>query len=189
MSKPFETFCHQMEEVPPTLEKFMQRAPRSERSRASWESFGMAYAGAFESLYEFAVAKDEVERLAMPLLFLCRHSIELSIKDALRVYLEYAGEPANLQGHSLLSLWNRLLRQFRDAEYHEDAWTRYCTEIITHLHNADATGEIFRYPFSNNGQSFDHVQADIEKLAVAHLHIGMICDGAIEMLEAIGDKR
>ncbi|MBB5693737.1 hypothetical protein [Muricoccus pecuniae] len=45
-------------------------------------------------------------RAVLPLFFLCSHSIELSIKSAIRECAEVLGETPDIAGHSLARLWN-----------------------------------------------------------------------------------
>jgi hypothetical protein len=103
------------------------------------------------------------------------------------VYAENAGKAPSIAGHSLAQLWNELLRQFAAAGFGiDDEWTVYCGKLVQHLHEVDPDGERFRYPTSRKAVPFEYTRVGLEGLAVAHWHIGMLCDGATEMLDALG---
>jgi hypothetical protein len=118
---------------------------------------------------------------------LCRHSMELSIKQTIVVYAESAGEAPLIEGHSLAQLWNELLRQIKAAGFEiDDEWTVYYGNLVQHLHDVDPDGERFRYPTSRKGVAFNYTEVDLRGLAVAHWHVGVLCDGAIGMLDGLG---
>lgn len=187
---PHQTFTEEMQIVPAEMRKFLVRDRRPSSYDKTWENFSGAYGEAFDLLSGKLLAEWHGSRLALPLFFLCRHSIELSIKRAIIEYAGYAGETPDLQGHSLARLWNELMRQVEAAGFrNDDLWTAHCGKLVRHLHDVDPDGERFRYPTNRSGAEFECTKVDVERLAVAHWHIGVLCDALGEMLQAIGHNR
>ncbi len=186
---PHQTFTDEMQNLPSEIRKFVVRDKQPLAHNKTWENFCGVYGEAFNLLAEKLLAEWHGSRLAIPLFFLCRHSVELSIKSAINEYAQSAGEIPDIQGHSLLRLWNELMRQSAAAGYrNDDAWTVHCDKLIRHLHDVDPDGERFRYPTSRSGIEFECTKVDVERLAVAHWHIGVLCDAMGEMLQALGRK-
>ena len=76
-------------------------------SLANYEYFANSYGRAFDELTEIAIRDwPNKTNLSEAIFFLCRHSIELSIKSAIL----NCSEPAlpNITGHNWLELWKRL---------------------------------------------------------------------------------
>lgn len=182
-------FSVELQRIPPKLRPFLGRERQGSSYAKTWENFAGAYDDAFELLVEAATAKDRPERLKLPLFFLCRHALELSIKNAIIIYSESAGVVPDIKGHSLIRLWNCLMEHIRRAGFEtDDEWSAHCDKLVQHIHETDPDGERFRYPSSTSGAEFDQMSVDITRLAVAQWHIGMLCDGAIGMLDALGRK-
>jgi hypothetical protein len=186
-SDPHSIFSAELERIPKKMRRFLKWERPPSGFNKTWENFAGAYGMAFDNLTEHALSNWSGGQLALPLFFLCRHSMELSIKQAIVVYAESAGESPLIEGHSLAQLWNELLRQIKAAGFEiDDEWTVYCGKLVQHLHEVDPDGERFRYPTSRKGVPFDYTKVDLEGLAVAHWHIGMLCDGAIGVLDGLG---
>src|SRR5438874_8584744 len=114
----------ELEHVPAEMRKFLRRERAPSSFEKSWENFEGAYGMAFDRLAEDALRNWSGGQFALPLFFLCRHSIELSIKGAIVAYSESAGEAPLIEGHSLAQLWNDLLRQVQAAGFGiDDDWT------------------------------------------------------------------
>jgi hypothetical protein len=171
------------------MRKFLSRDRSGSSYDKTWENFGDAYGEAFDMLAKAGMADGGSRRLALLLFFLCRHTIELDIKNAIIVYSASAGESPNIKGHGLAQLWNELMRQMRSAGFPtDDEWTTYCGKLVNHIHEIHANGERFRYPSSSAGIEFDPTSIELRGLAAAQWHIGMLCDAAIGMLHAMGRK-
>lgn len=184
---PHTLFDEELKRVPSKIRPFLEKRRASGDYAKTWEYFVGAYGRAFDVL-----AQGELEnwsghsQLTEPLFFLCRHSLELSLKDAIR---EYSVPPGRIPtGHSLLQLWNELLKLQKEAGLGDgtDEWSIYCTKLIGHIHDADPDGERFRYPSDKLGRVFELTRVQLEGLAVSHWHVGMYCDGAIGMLQDLG---
>jgi hypothetical protein len=125
--------------------------------------------------------------MAAPLFYLCRHSVELSIKGAINTYAQTLGVAGMIAGHSLADLWAEFLRLLQKAGFNiDDEWTVYCGKLVSHLDEVDPDGERFRYPSSRRGTPFEFTRVEVRHLAVAHWHIGMMCDACEEMLSELG---
>jgi hypothetical protein len=186
-SDPHSIFSAELERIPKKMRRFLKRERPPSSFEKTWENFSGAYGTAFNKLTKDALSNWSGGQLALPLFFLCRHSMELSIKQAIVVYAQSAGEAPLIEGHSLAQLWNELLRQIKAAGFEiDDEWTVYCGNLVQHLHDVDPDGERFRYPTSRKGVAFDYTEVDLRGLAVAHWHVGMLCDGAIGMLDGLG---
>jgi hypothetical protein len=182
-------FSAELERVPLRVRLFLGRERQPSSYAKTWENFAGAYHDAFEIMVDAAMTKDARGRLTLPLLYMCRHTLELDIKNAIIVYSESAAVPPDVKGHSLARLWNELMRQIELAGFEiNDEWTVHCGKLVDHIHQIDPDGERFRYPSSTSGTEFDQTSVDITGLAVAQWHIGMLCDGVIGMLDALGRK-
>lgn len=188
MDDPHTIFSRELEALPSVVKPFLKHRPRSDSYYTTWESFCGAYGRAFDSLSAMLLEEGrDPGQLGAPIFFLCRHSIELSIKWAIIEHARSAGENPKIEGHSLIKLWRELLKQFELAGFpSDDDWTVYCGKLVEHIHNVDPDGERFRYPESRQGTPFGYTAVELKELAVAHWHIGMLCDGAGEMLQALG---
>jgi hypothetical protein len=180
-------FHEELDNLPSDVKRFINKRGSQGEYAKTLEYYTGAYGLAFDKL-----AAQELEgwagrsQLAEPLFFLCRHSIELSIKAAIREYSEPQRRIA--EGHSLIQLWRELITLIDNADLGDgsDDWTVYCEKLIKHIHDADPDGERFRYPSDKGGQVFELTRFELEGLAVAHWHIGMYCDGSIGMLQDLG---
>jgi hypothetical protein len=185
---PHEIWDEEMKGFPTKITRIAAKS--ADPYARTWEYFVGAYGMAFDRLAEIALENWEGGQMTQPLFFLARHSMELSLKDAIVAYANAAGRTPTIEGHSLLRLWNELRKELRDAGWIEnDNWQMHCHELINHLHEIDPDGERFRYPANIKGTSFEPSQVDLQELGVAHWHVGMFCDGCVEMLDAIGRQR
>jgi len=176
-----------MTRLPSRVKKFLVRKPeRSAGYAGTWEFFIGRYGEAFQLLADAAL-RGSSTGISPPLFFLCRHSMELSIKWAIVEYAQSADEEPAIAGHGLMQLWRELLRQLAKAGFHgPDQWTDYCGKLVQHIHEIDPDGERFRYPMNRAGVSFGYTEGDLRDLAVAQWHIGVFCDAVGEMLQSLG---
>lgn len=177
-------FNQEFERVPTAIRPFISG---NTNKYESWEYFIGGYGKAFEILVENALQSNSDPQLNVPITYLCRHAIELSLKDAIISYAESAGHSDPVLSHNLLTLWEELLRQISAAGFqNDDDWTVYCGKLVYYIHSFDMSGERFRYPSNRKGVQFEMPDIDLKQLAIAHWHVGMLCDGAIGMLDALG---
>src|SRR5277367_1499914 len=113
--------------VPQRFEKFLIRGEPASHSEQTLEYYGFAYEQAFNTLAERSLDRwHSGGFLTLPLFYLARHSIELSLKRAIAGFAEYTREDPPDCGHSLMRLWNELKRQFGVAKMPEiDEWCRH----------------------------------------------------------------
>lgn len=173
--------------IPQKLRPFLRR----EQPPASWMQtmayYAHGYDYAFQRLVMIAITLwPQADYLRMPTFFLARHATELHLKEVIKQYAAMTGDIADTgQDHSLVSLWNRALKQMAPAGWASgDDFTNHCGKLIQHLHDFDSDGQRFRYPQSNAGKPFDYTRIELEALAKAHAYITIWCDGVIDMLDA-----
>jgi len=110
------------------------------------------YADGFKRAIEFLIANVqstyEVNTVIFPILFLCRHYIELTLKEVIgygRYLNEAAGTPPG--GHDLKNLWNEaktyIRKEISDVSTDELA---HIERLILEIHAIDPTSEGSRYP-------------------------------------------
>ena len=127
--------------------------------------FAYSYSRAFEVLFEEAAKRPDRTVLMHPLLLLCRHSIELSIKHGLEQLGFYDAAADTKITHSLEGLWQRLLNALRAADFQvDDEYTALCTEVVMLLHNHDMRGDRFRYPANTVGATVPSTIVDLDRL-------------------------
>ncbi|MCA0035062.1 hypothetical protein [Mesorhizobium sp. B263B2A] len=181
---PHSIFSDELDAIPGKLKKFLQSHPNGPEYNKTWEYFASAYSRIFDKLATEALANWPSSEVAHEVLFyLCRHSLELSLKNAILGCSE--PELPDLNGHSLLQLWSRLQALVRDHGFTSDEdWTNHCGRLIQHIHDVDPDGERFRYPTDKDHKRFLFTKMDLEGLAVAHWHIGMVAEANVEMVDA-----
>ena len=123
----------------------IEREPREDRLQVdrSLHYFAHSYSRAFAVLWDVAHARWS-PTLQYPLLFACRHSIELWLKAALS-----ALEDDEVLGHGLAGLWTRLMGKLYDRppEAVEDVYAKAVLPLVVALDEHDgARGDRFRYP-------------------------------------------
>lgn len=135
-------------------------------------------------LFEEAAKRPHHPMLMHPLLLLCRHSIELSLKEGLRQLSAFDARSGTKTTHSLEGLWARLRSALREAGLEaDDDYTALCTEAVTLLHNHDVRGDRFRYPESTTGMAFASTLTDLESLFKAQHRVVIYCGSIGDMLD------
>ena len=132
--------------------------------------------------YEFKEAFEELWGIARlgrtmdnPLLFLWRHSVELSIKSALSYVAR--GLPKKLD-HNIVNLFDELVKATEEAGLScDDNLTREVADLIKEFASFDPYADRYRYPTSRDGEPRDGLAIDLEKLFKAHSLIFCWCHG------------
>jgi hypothetical protein len=189
VTDPHSIFDRELHNIPDNMRRFLVRGTPTAGYEKTWGYFANAYGRAFDELVETSL-RDWPNRRSMDeaIFYLCRHSIELSIKSAI---LECA-EPAlpNISGHNLLDLWARLQNILANFGIDgADDWTKHCMKLVRHIGEADPDGERFRYPSNRKHVPFEFTRVELQGLAVAHWHICMLCEASVEMLDAKKDGK
>jgi hypothetical protein len=166
------------------MRPFLHRKKTAVPGEQTLSYYAHGYSVAFETLAREAIELwPRADYLRLPLFNLCRHSIELALKDAIQVVPLRSAREQIPTGHNLLKLWDQLIECFSEAGFPtDDNWTIYCRKLVKHLHDMDPTGEHFRYPSNNSGVSFKDTQVEYEGLIKAHSHITLYCDAVYSML-------
>jgi hypothetical protein len=89
-------------------------------------------------------------RSAMPVLFLCRHYLEIALKDALHLSNAFdLNQSEERFGHNLERLWSetkRVLLNFVDTERLSEI-----DEAVSEFAEVDSRADAFRYPLNSRG--------------------------------------
>ena len=147
--------------------------PRDIFSDRSLLYFALGYSRAFDVLWDAAYARWSAT-LEYPLLFACRHSIELWLKAALSTQDE-----DKVSGHGLARLWQRLMHKVYDSppDAVGDMYAKAVLPLVTALDEHDgAKGDRFRYPTDRRFEPYLSSEADLEDLCRAHSLITGYCD-------------
>ncbi|MDD6356936.1 MAG: hypothetical protein PUG15_02420 [Bacteroidales bacterium] len=115
----------------------------------SFDGYADKYRDTVELLYEKLDDRLKKDKAAYPMMFLCRHCIELRLKSIIVELQKLKGEQENITGHNLCELWEKL-----DALYDlssKDGVYSNAYHLISELHNYDRKSDAFRYPIHNNG--------------------------------------
>ncbi|UYY59938.1 hypothetical protein [Sphingomonas sp. S2-65] len=168
---------------PAGLGRFLREDSSGLAGDDSFGFFAYSYARAFEVLFEAAMKRPHHPMLMHPLLLLCRHSIELSLKEGLRQLATFNGGSERKITHNLETLWAQLRAALREAGLEaDDDYTALCTEAVTLLHGHDLRGDRFRYPESTTGFAFASTLTDLDGLFKAHHRVTTYCGSIGDML-------
>jgi hypothetical protein len=124
-----------------------------------WGRFINGYRNATKRLIESALsagwAKSEVEDLAMPILFLCRFRLEISLKKYISDlnFILKRNEKFTAT-HNLIPLWEKLNLLTKDLGFSKDRRLPRVDKLIRTLNTLDQTSERFRYPVNKSGKLF-----------------------------------
>jgi hypothetical protein len=166
----------------------------------SWYGLKSAYKNAADDFVDIVLEKGKsrdievLDTYFFPIVFLYRHSIEVSIKA---IYFRYLGKILNC-GHNLLILWDNLYKEvilelesaafidkvksyktgfrnysFRDIDF--DEIRRMLNEFNKYRDNK---ADVFRYLVDKNGESYikDHQYLDYTNLKGNITHIYEVLD-------------
>lgn len=122
--------------------------------------------------------------LHVPLVFLCRHSIELALKHAIVFVSRHTDREPKTGGHDLNKLWMELSKQVSLTGFdQDDDWSSYCRSLIEHFQTIDRRADRFRYPSDLAGNPFAPDEVDLEMLGKLHWHISRYCDATVSMID------
>ena len=129
------------------------------------QGLAAAYKESADLIIQNILSRDVVERDAIyisPVIYLYRHSIELSLKRiiavALKLKLLQATQKleSDLAGHALHPLWNHAKSAIHSYWPNADRTAPSNVErVITELHRVDPSGQIFRYAKDKSGHYND----------------------------------
>jgi hypothetical protein len=121
--------------IPKRMEKFLLREAPPSPSEQTWDFYAFAYEHGFRMLAEKALERWRGGGFVqLPMFYLARHSIELSLKRVIFEFSEYTGEASPECGHNLLKLWDEMRRQFSLGGMPEmEEWGLHCERLIKHI--------------------------------------------------------
>jgi hypothetical protein len=94
--------------------------------------------------------------LIYPILFCCRHALEMTMKGLLESYGHHFGVPAPGPSHNLWRLWESCKAIFAQIDNENAAADTLIVEkLIKQFHDLDARAEAFRYPVKKDGTLID----------------------------------
>lgn len=159
----------------PELRKLITNQPNSMLA-GNWDLLAYSYQQSFEALWDHAFR--QTSGLAqLPLMMLCRQSIELTIKAAIQATTQ--AQPPN--GHGLTVLFDRLLAVREESgrfDQENDEYTRDIRQAVIAFQAIDARADRFRYPADLNGKAYPGFDVDLEQLLQIHWLITTWCDCA-----------
>lgn len=141
---------------------------------------------ALDILVEAAVTEDQAERLAYPILFVCRHAIELYLKAVVR--------PSG-RDHRLEPLLKEFQNLCRDR-FGEEVPERIC-RLVREFETYDSSSTTFRYPDISSSalksdppgnaiQLADESWVDLRNLQAEMKELGRSCARIVEALKNVG---
>lgn len=119
-----------------------------------WEQYAFGYRTAFEWIFDhWPVAQFNPDPIVFPQLFLCRHYIEIRLKELIQASQKLLSLPDDWpQRHDLRLLWSRLRPLLEQVWPDGPAESLdYAEEIILTFHQQDPTSMTFRYPIDRMG--------------------------------------
>jgi hypothetical protein len=158
-----------------------------------WWSYAVSYRTAADALAEqFPPWRPAPNGMPLPILFLYRHYIELSLKGILRDCRELLDNEGKMaSGHDLGRLWEsartELLRVY-PQESHD--WLGRAQVLIAQFEELDPFSTAFRYPVDKKGApslpdqlvvALGPVKSVIEELAVVLDRAFMMCSAFVEV--------
>ena len=152
--------------------RFVESVSGDSEGDRSWGFYAYGYEQAFDAMWDAAYARPN-KVLQPALLFICRQSIELSLKAGISAL---SGKPPPL-GHKLKQLWSA----FTDAleklgQPTSDTYSASARILISILDQHDPLGDRFRYPDSTKSGVYLSTVIDLEELYRAHHRVTTYCD-------------
>ena len=175
----------ELDRLPRKFRHFLSKGQPGSAKEQEQSYFAYAYTRGFEELIKTTLEFwPRCDYLRLPVLYLCRHSIELTIKDAIAFVSVRSSLAPKLDGHELFDLWRHFQNQITNAGYSvDDEYAALCTKLVKHLHDSDSDGERFRHPSSKSGNPFGVTRVELEGLYRAHWNICTYCEGTMAMFE------
>lgn len=180
--------CEEITNAPKEMQPFVKDKDYlcSDRFAQTWLNYSTVYSHAVDVMAERVVSGQSYDKkLIIPLLYLVRQSIELSLKTAISHIGVYNNLDTVLNGHNLVVLFDRVQSLYLNATGYptSEEWTAFCRKLIDHFAEFDPRGDRFRYPSNVTGDAFTEADVDLEGLLKAHLHITAWAMASFEGLE------
>ena len=138
----------------------------------SWRFYAYSYGRAFDILWDSAYARLN-EVINPPLLLLCRHSIELSLKLAIHSLSQNTPPGGHQLGYLKCTLLNHLYKVgLKETAMGSDT----VGNVIELLDQQDSRGDRFRYPESISSQYYPATRIDLDELYRVHYLVTSECE-------------
>lgn len=140
----------------------------------NWDMLAFIYQQSFNALWDHAVTQPGGLSV-LPLLMICRQSIELSIKAA----IEGTTVTQPPGGHDLTELFDHLLKVRREhgrLEPDDDDYTAKVKARVAEFQELDQRADRWRYPTDRKGRAHKGVNVDLDRLFQVHAMITGWCD-------------
>jgi len=143
----------------------------------SFSAFVWGFTNAAETLVQSVVdGKQRADRIAWPLLYLYRHTVELALKECISEAACYLGDSPNPPiHHRLKDLKKTLFLQFEKLDFPmNDDSTIAFSNVLDELDQFDPSGTTFRYPTDRKGAPHN--------LPMSHVDIVDLQRGVMKLL-------
>jgi len=123
-------------------------------SHDEWDFYASGFQEAAEVLARQILAeRRNIDVLAIPLVYLCRHAIELRLKRLSQraVSLQLISAGPNRGSHELRPLWREVRLAVKRLGWRDFPF-RVLDQVISSFDRIDARGMAFRYPTTLDGQ-------------------------------------
>lgn len=140
----------------------------------SWGIYADGFKRAAELLIGNVRSTYEINTVVFPILFLCRHHIELMLKEIIGYGLYLSEEARTAPGsHDLQNLWNETKAYIRkDISDVSTGELEHIEQLILEIHALDPTSQGSRYPFikkrtqssRNSSFSWDSPHINLDEL-------------------------
>ena len=153
-----------------------------------WYTYALAYKDAADSLASLVdVPEGPLSRLAVPMMFLYRHHVELHLKSLLSDAGELLDDPQSIPpAHYLLTLWKRVRALLLKISSNSDgAWFVRADGIVEALDAIDPGSFAFRYPVDKPGAPSiaGGLEVDPTNVRVVIDELHTLLDGASALID------
>lgn len=126
----------------------------------SYLTYAMGYSKSANLLIDTVLKKNptEVDTFIYPICFNMRHSVELRLKDLIKDLKEFEKYRKKLplfdleRSHDLGKIWSYIKKEIIKLDKRYEKFIQVLDSYIIDIAMVDSTGQIFRYPMSNENQ-------------------------------------
>jgi hypothetical protein len=150
----------------------------------NWETYSRGYSRGADLLAKEIIENDRyIDTLIFPLIYLCRHNIELRLKMLVRDCRWLLDKEPIVwpEGHFLDELWKEarpmVEEGFKEHEDPEDAPPLDVEPLLNQFVAMDKHSTTFRYPLKKGGKQ--------PSISMYHINVGQFWEGYAELLETL----
>jgi hypothetical protein len=153
-----------------------------------WLRFANGYKDAADQLCKDVEADDTLRNfVALGVLFLYRHSVELHLKSLLLDAGDFLDDPEKVPpNHYLLTLWKRVRTLLLKIDPRsEGPWLNRADDIIADFDELDPTSSAFRYPVDTRGAAALPPNLRVDLVSIAHIigELHILLEGASTQID------